>query len=336
MTADDQPEPESVVHGDDFSEADGNKQSWRFFRAELTNCTPWAVIANLGWAKHQHNYCTNAGKTVDEVLADDSMREDLAESLLRAFDDRKTGISTNQFARQHLTGGSGKFPVLVQVALYCQGLRYHNSKLRRDSRLQSLADPEPILRSLAREERQRVYEDRLAAKRDRLAAAAAEEARNNRAARMRLEAATALESHGAPHLPRLFTPAEVDALNMVRPPTDQLEIMPSGLLRHHCCFEGCPQYLCNMATTRDTQLGTRHGIYRHFKCFFCPDRLYYNGVHNIACCLFEKYRGKREQFAQACMQHIEGNAPAMTRAVGSGTPYLLELVEGIFDQLSAR
>eukprot|EP01044_Picomonas_judraskeda_P025067 COSAG03_NODE_7136_length_958_cov_118.102445_1_plen_130_part_10 len=126
------------------------------------------------------------------MLADDALREGLADSLLAAFDDRKTGISTNQFARQHLTNGSGKFPVLVQIALYCQGLRYHNSRLRRDGKLHSLADPETILRSLAREERQRVYEDRLAEKRARLAAAAAEEARGNRAARMRLEAAKAL------------------------------------------------------------------------------------------------------------------------------------------------
>ena len=151
---------------------------------------------------------------------------------------------------------------------------------------------------------------------------------------MRLEATEALKSTEL-LLPRLFTPAEVDELNMERPPKDQLELMPSGLLRHHCCFETCPQYMCNMATTRDKQLGTRNGIYRHFKCFFCPDRQYYNGVHNIACTLFRRYRYNRTEFVQACVQHIEGSS-------GNGEicrhrDFLYpQVVEGIFDQLTGR
>ena len=282
---------------------------------------------------------------MDDVLTDDTLREDLAKTLLSAFDDRKTGISTNTFARQHLTSGeSGRSPVLVQIALFCQGLRYHNSRLRRDGGLHSLTDPKAILHELAKEEREKVYKDRLAAKRSRIAASMAEEARNDRVARMRLEAAAALESHGAPHLPRLFTPAEVDALNMERPSTDQLEVMPSGLLRHHCCFERCPQYLKNLSTERDRQLGTRHGLYRHFKCFISPDRLYYNGAHNIACTLFGRYRGKPKLFVKAALEAIEGNSPAMVKAAQTKRferanavrpgQYLAELLRGIFDQLT--
>ena len=106
-----------------------------------------------------------------------------------------------------------------------------------------------------------------------------------------------------------------------------------GLLRHHCCFEGCPQYLCNLSTSRDKKLGTRHGIYRHFKCFFCPDRLYYNGAHNIARTLFPKYRFKRKEFVLACVKHVNKNSPAMEEQPEAH--YLRELVEGIFDQLAA-
>ena len=92
--------------------------------------------------------------------------------------------------------------------------------------------------------------------------------------------------------------------------------------------------MCNLSTVRDRQLGTRGGIYSHFKCFFCPDRLYYNGAHNIACTLYlsGRYRGRREAFVQTCVQHIQRNAPAMG---GAETPMLIELVEGIFDQLAS-
>ena len=275
VTADEQPEPEphTIVHSAEFDQDQGRRSSNKFFSANLTNCTPWAVIASFGWCQQVHEFICSKGISLDEALTTTELREDLCEVLLGAFDDRKAGISTNTFARQHL-GTDGKFPMLVQIALYAQGLRYSNSKARREGGLLSLADPAAALRALAAEERQKIYEDRCAAKRARLAAIMAEAALNDRMARRRLEAREALETHGhgAPHLPRLFSQPEVDALNMERAPTDQLEVMPSGLLRHHCCFPKCPHYLQSFATERDRQLGTREGLFNHFKHWVTPDR----------------------------------------------------------------
>jgi len=56
--------------------------------------------------------------------------------------------------------------------------RYSNSKSRREGGLLSLADPATALRALAQEERQKVYEDRVAAKRARIAEAIGKFTRN--------------------------------------------------------------------------------------------------------------------------------------------------------------
>ena len=276
VAADDQPELLEHSHSAEFEEASGRQASNNFFHASLTNCTPWAVIGCLGycqrvWEWHAaHPVAREIG--LDEALARPELCEALAEALLTAFDDRKTGISTNTFVKAHLETETGKFPMLVQIGLFAQGLRYSNSKSRRDGGLLSLADPATALRALAEEERRKVYEDRMAAKRARIVEAIAETARNSRLGRSRIKAAAALEAHGAPHMPRLFTPAEVDQLNMARPPADQFEIMGSGLLRHHCCFIGCSHYLKSFATEKDKRLGTRHGMFAHFKCWTVPDR----------------------------------------------------------------
>lgn len=39
--------------------------------------------------------------------------------------------------------------------------------------------------------------------------------------------------------------------------------MPSGLLRHHCCYPLCPRYLTSFRTDVDFARGTRRGIFAH-------------------------------------------------------------------------
>jgi len=78
--------------------------------------------------------------------------------------------------------------------------------------------------------------------------------------------------------PNLFKPSDVRDLNKNRPPADQLELMPGGLLRHHCCFPKCLFYLQNLATEKDLKDGKRDGIYHHFRQFFYPKRTYIVGL----------------------------------------------------------
>ncbi|KAJ3106294.1 hypothetical protein HK100_003755, partial [Physocladia obscura] len=98
-----------------------------------------------------------------------------------------------------------------------------------------------------------------------------------------------LKFHGSPNSPQTFNYAEIIALNKSRPPTDQLELIPeSGLLKHHCCFEKCPDYLVNQATESDKIFNRRHGLFAHFKWYFMPSHLYIPGFH----VLFKSYAGK--------------------------------------------
>ena len=93
-------------HSAEFEEESGRRASNKFFHASLTNCTPWAVIGCLGWSQRvwewhgAHPVARETG--LDDALAQPELAEALAEALLAAFDDRKTGISTNTFAKAHL------------------------------------------------------------------------------------------------------------------------------------------------------------------------------------------------------------------------------------------
>ena len=59
--------------------------------------------------------------------------------------------------------------------------------------------------------------------------------------------------------------SQVATLNESRPKDDRLELLPSGLLRHHCAYPTCPDYLVNFATPKDRARGQRHGLLKHLK-----------------------------------------------------------------------
>jgi hypothetical protein len=63
---------------------------------------------------------------------------------------------------------------------------------------------------------------------------------------------------------------EVAEWNYSRPKEDQLELLPSGLLKHHCCYTTCPFYMHNFATEDGKKNGTRLGLMNH---------LQYNPLH---------------------------------------------------------
>ncbi len=112
------------------------------------------------------------------------------------------------------------------------------------------------------------------------------------------EQAAFLDTHNK--LPMLFTQQMVMELNKTRLPGDQLEVLPGGLLKHHCAFPECPGYLTNFATQSDLAKNQRQGLFRHLKLFFFPSMHYVAGFHvtaerifrraprplELVCCLF--------------------------------------------------
>lgn len=89
-------------------------------------------------------------------------------------------------------------------------------------------------------------------------------------------------------LPRIFSQKEIDILNQKRKPDNQLERLNNGLLKHHCCFEECPDYLKSFATDKDIVNNTRYGIFAHFKINMLMNN-YYRGIHRHAKILCDKH-----------------------------------------------
>jgi hypothetical protein len=331
-------------HADHYSMQHGRAASWRFFRRSLTNCTPWAVVACLGWSSVVWQWVRTYGAageddeaaTFDSLLQNEERMTDLVTQLKQAFGDKPLRVSMNRFARDHFPRGVD--PMLVQVALYAQGLRHHSSQSRRNGLL-SLAEPDAILRSLAQEERANVYSDRLAAKHRRLAEMASEASRGQKREKLRARAILMDATHGLPHMPKLFSPHEVDQLNMERPPTDQLELMQSGLLRHHCCFPMCPLYLHSFATEKDRQVGSRGGLFRHLAHFQMPDRRYWPGMHLVAVSTFKAGGGNsgwqdKADFVAKFRAKIPMNGPTGSGArwAADASQFLTRWAECFFDE----
>jgi len=66
-------------------------------------------------------------------------------------------------------------------------------------------------------------------------------------------------------MPTLFTQKQVDELNESRASNDKLELLASGLLKHHCCYLECPKYLHNFQTEKDKVHNRRNGLMNHLK-----------------------------------------------------------------------
>jgi hypothetical protein len=64
-------------------------------------------------------------------------------------------------------------------------------------------------------------------------------------------------------VPKLFSESEVKLLNESRPKDDQLELMSSGLLKHHCCYPNCPEYLQDQRTDFDRGINTHPEHKKH-------------------------------------------------------------------------
>jgi len=140
-----------------------------------------------------------------------------------------------------------------KLALYIQGIKYHKSNMRQDI----LFDPNTVIKNSVdecfaliatkKESQQRLTKQR----NDRISK------------RLQHKVELALPYIMYHKIVKLFNFAEVSDLNTSRSKDDQLELMFGGLLKHHCCYIDCPQYLTNFETEYDKKYGTRYGIMKH-------------------------------------------------------------------------
>jgi len=197
-------------------------------------------------------------------------------------------------------------PVDVQIALYAQGLNYHDSRSRKGG-LPSLSNSAQVIKDIAQTERLRIYNDKVKAA---LAATNAKTVEEQqalaRALRLRVTEEF-LQIHDG--VPKFFSFGEVDRMNLLRPKDDQIELMPSRLPKHHCAFPKCPFYLKSLATDKDKQLNRRGGLYRHIKYFFLSEPPeYVKGFHMIAATTMD-YKMSKEEYIKIVLHKVKQNQP---------------------------
>lgn len=220
----DEPEPKNLTHSDAFDVAAGKKFSGRFFFREmkLSNCPPSAVVASFGLCK------VLSGQALANGI--DTCSDKLVEIVKCAMASTSMKTCIADFV---LPDGEASFePVHLQIALYVQGLKFHNSRLRRGG-LTPLRHPERVLSELARDVRYEEYQRRLSVKlkamREKHHAATAE-------MRLQIDADKQLalcKTHTG--LPRCFTWAEADDLGIA--------INETGLPTFVCSYPACEEYL---------------------------------------------------------------------------------------------
>eukprot|EP01105_Mastigella_eilhardi_P020277 TRINITY_DN4818_c0_g1_i2.p1 TRINITY_DN4818_c0_g1~~TRINITY_DN4818_c0_g1_i2.p1 ORF type:complete len:1734 (+),score=360.62 TRINITY_DN4818_c0_g1_i2:61-5262(+) len=266
------------------------RRSVLFFKKHVaaSNCPPRAVFACLALVN-----CLSRPEFADlDALIKNTKETALRGALMRelaAAHDLSAFIEW--FVRRD--GVPPCDPTGLITALYLQGMKCHNSKLRRDG-LPSLADPQTVVRDIAASTRSALYGREVAA----LLASLRKERHLSlgaiHKAEQQVKQNAFLETHAG--MPHLFTHAEVAESNQHRPKTDQLELADGatargGLLKHHCCFPNCPLYLQNCATEKDRVLGSRHGIMRHLSLFVVPTRLLIPAFHRIGLVLLIRNPG---------------------------------------------
>ncbi|KAJ3106295.1 hypothetical protein HK100_003756 [Physocladia obscura] len=167
----------------------GKKLSGRFFRNEKwrTNASPQAVAACLAFARWVARYWSEKAwnRTFESVLLDDSSvdRDDMFSALSEtvAKDGGMHDFLTLYSKDAEIQDGDVALASkdVLQVALYVQGLRFHDSKSRRLG-LNSLVSPLRVVHQIIEEERNLLFQEWVAQKQAKLAALGRENARKLR------------------------------------------------------------------------------------------------------------------------------------------------------------
>jgi len=145
--------------------------------------------------------------------------------------------------------------------------------------------------------------------------------------------------------PRLFTVAEVARLNMDRDPDDQLELLPHGLLRYHCCYPGCPEFLRDLRTEKDldiSKLGNvsepprRNGLWQHLS----PKTWYYARrsdaflvprVHRVARAVMDE-SSTLPEFVDVTMRRLEEELRGRPSYAEIKEPWLKDCVTALYGE----
>lgn len=231
------------------------RKSGSFYKNKLTNCSPYAVCACLGLLEIYHN---------KEVLDLDHIES--------AFLTKQ--ISMKNFLTNHIVADG----LTTQVALYLQGLRYNKANKRYEIKFDN---PEKIIKDITNEQ------IRLIKQKQELMRSLKD--KQNLRYYNRMEK---LQPYHEYHegLPKIFTPEDIDKLNSTN---DTYELMPNGLLKHHCCYQKCPYYLVNMSTENDKTSKKRHGIMKHLDANQWLNN-YIKGFHRLATNLARKTQSSNE------------------------------------------
>jgi len=287
---DDKPEPKDMKFDTSFSEGKCRKACEKLLNeSSRTNASPLAVetVMIFAHALHSQILPRDVGYGSFEALMDELEKGKEEQIETKIYQPIKKAF-TFHYGQEEPNRGLSKAITLVGLtekrhafreALVIQALRYNSSKDRRDLKL-DLANPAQFLAETAADCRKLKYEEKLAEKNKRLNELEADRKKKERLVLAEREAKEFLSQHEG--RPNLFTAADIRELNKNRPPTDQLELMPTGLLRHHCCFPKCMYYLQNLASEKDIKGGGRDGLYHHFRQFFYPNRTYIKGLHVAA------------------------------------------------------
>ncbi|CAK0851034.1 unnamed protein product, partial [Prorocentrum cordatum] len=297
----------------------------KYFAMGRTNCSPQGVVGSL-----LLRLAAGAlGPTVGAAAGPEAAAA-VAGRLWRRE------VSMRAFIEAVLPGTD---PPLVQAALYAQGLRYHSARDRAGG-VTPLSQPERILRELAREQRRAAHTRALV---EQLAAQRAGRRKDARSAQRRARLLEFCAVHRG--LPRLFSLAEVEELNAGRPPGDQLELLPTGLLKHHCCFPACPQYLADLRTDKDSdrreeaaaagggpgQAAGRRGLFRHLAPMSWPEAAgedrYVPLVHAVGAVCAQRAEGA-EEFGRALLLQLRQQLHGRPGAASCREAWLEELLAG--------
>ena len=290
------PISDDVFHVDVQS---GMKASSRFFSTRLiTNCSVQGLVATLLFHFLPFDATREGGadeaQTMREaILARDlSMRSFLQLLLHGRLGQRDATAASQLDATATSTCHEKDLQDLrhrLQVALYLQGIIYHNAALRSGgssdlARALLGEDPQVFLNKVAREEfaiqkRELEVEETMQAAKN-----AREMSKMQRETAMVLKQEEFLRSDHR-DFTKVFTQEEVDKLNECRPLDDQLQLSTSGLLLHHCACPSCPQYLQDLRTSRDRLAGEsrRHGLWKHLAIYYQPTSHRYEikGFHRL-------------------------------------------------------
>jgi hypothetical protein len=209
----------------------------KFFKLRNTNCTPFAVVATLGFL----------------VSGAAAAADDGAESLFALYENSTISMKTFiKSLNEHVD------PLQVQLALFLNAFLWDEGGGAVDHRA-AFQDPQKVIDSHAA-----TIINTLKRRADTLK-------QKQTISRARFVCKLkAFEAHAKYHEgdPVILRHSHIATMNMSRPADNQLELADGftefGLLKYHCCYPGCPEFL-------GKSFRSRKQLFQHLD----PDQKYY-------------------------------------------------------------